>query len=254
MLTALTHAVPKCIDQCELTHIVRVPIDFQLAVAQHRAYCDALRRAGAAVMDLNVNASYPDACFVEDTAVVLDEVAVIARMGVESRRGEESAIEHVLSQHREIARIASPGTLEGGDVLVAGKTIFTGVTPRTNAQGIRTLAEVLRPHGYEVLPATVRGCLHLKSACTLVGERLLLANPDWIDTGQFTQFEIIDVAPEEPSAANTLRIAEKVFLASAFPRTADKLRGAGLNVELLDVSEFIKAEAGLTCSSILFEA
>jgi dimethylargininase len=254
MLIALTHVVPEAIVRCELTYLDRVPIDYSLAVRQHRAYCEALKLCGAEVIELTENSEYPDGCFIEDTAVVVDELAVMARMGVESRGGEVAAIQRFLSQYREIRTIEAPGTLEGGDVMHAGSRIFAGLSPRTNAEAIAALGGMLRPRGYQVSGIAIRDCLHLKSACTFLGGDTLLVNPDWVDPKEFDGFRIIEIDPREPWAANSLRLGDSVLLGSEFPATAERIEKAGFRVITVEVSEFLKAEAGLTCSSLIFHA
>jgi len=146
-----------------------------------------------------------------------------------------------------------PATLEGGDVLRMGSAFFAGVSARTNTEGIAQLAAELEPFGYSVRPVKVRGCLHLKSACCPV-DRTILANRDWIDTAAFEGFDIVDVPRDEPRAANVLAIGNTVLVPACFPGAARVLEGLGCKVRMLDISELMKAEAGLTCSSILFEA
>jgi dimethylargininase len=231
-----------------------VPIDYSLAVRQHRAYCEALELSGAEVIELTENSEYADGCFVEDTAVVVDELAVIARMGAESRRGEVAAIKRVLSRYREVRTIEAPGTLEGGDVMQAGRRIFVGLSPRTNSEAIAALGEMLRPCGYQVSGIAIRDCLHLKSASTFLGDDTVLVNPDWVDPEIFDGFRVIEIDNREPWAANSLRLGDKVLLGSEFPATAERVEKAGFRVSSVDISEFLKAEAGLTCSSLIFNA
>jgi len=254
MKIALTHVVSPSISRCELTYLAREPIDFEKAVHQHSAYCSSLERAGARVIELTENSGHPDGCFVEDNAVVVEEVAVIASMGAASRRGEVEAVERVLSEYRPISRIEAPGSLEGGDVIVAGKRVFAGVSPRTNIAGIEELSTILKRHSYEVSATSMRDCLHLKSACTFIGDNTLLANPQWVDLRQFDGFRLLEIAESEAWAANALRFGQTVFMGSQFPESAEIVRHAGFDVELIDISELIKAEAGLTCSSIIFDA
>jgi dimethylargininase len=175
-------------------------------------------------------------------------------MGVESRRGEVAAIRRVLSRHREIRTIEAPGTLEGGDVMHAGRKIFVGLSARTNAEAIAALDDILRPHGYQVIGTAIRDCLHLKSACTWLGDDTLLVNPDWVDSSAFGGFRIIEIDDREPWAANSLRVGDRVLLGSEFPATAERIERAGFRVSSVDISEFLKAEAGLTCSSLIFNA
>lgn len=252
MLIALTHVVSPNINACELTHRERWPIDPALAAAQHADYCNFLRSHGLQVVELDVNRAYPDSVFVEDTAVVVDEVAVMARPGAESRRGEVPGIEAELARYRPIARIPAPATLDGGDVLVMGKRVFVGLTTRTDRAGAEALQEILAPLGYQVTAVPVRGALHLKSAVIAIGEATLLANPEWFDTAPFANYRIITVAPEEPHAANALRLDDMVYLAAGFDATAARVARLGYNVKLINISELQKAEAGLTCSSIIF--
>jgi dimethylargininase len=237
---------------CALTYLERRPIDVGRALEQHAAYVNALRDCGVTIDAMPPLPDLPDAVFVEDTAVVVDECAVITRPGIDSRRAEVDSIEAALAAHRPVIRITSPGTLEGGDVLRVGRTFFVGQTPRTNAEGTRQLREALGPHGYEVHPATPDGCLHLKSAVTWIGDETLLVNPAWVDVDLFARWQCVPVAPEEPFAANALPVGEVVHVAASAPATRRKLEALGFATVSLDVSEFEKAEAALTCLSILF--
>jgi len=180
--------------------------------------------------------------FVEDPAVVIDEVAVIARMGAESRRRESESLAAALAEFRPIEWLREPATLEGGDVLRIGKTLYVGISRRTNREGAVQLAELLDEFGYRVVPVQVRGCLHLKSACSYLGDHLVLANRQWIDAAAFRDFEIVDVAREEPAAGNVLKIGQTLVMAASFPRTREILRD--FDVRTIDVSELQKAEAG----------
>lgn len=252
-LSAITRSVSPRLNECELSFREREAIDYPRAVQQHRAYCDLLRRQGISVIELSANQEFPDAVFVEDTAVVVDEAAVICPMGAPSRRGEEAAVAAELARHRPLVQLAAPATLEGGDVLQIGKNIFVGQGGRTNPAGARALAEALKPFGYRVIPVATRGCLHLKSACTALDEFTVIINPDWVSRDIFREYRVVPVPPQEPRAANVLRLNETVCLISAFPRTVELVRSLGYRVETLDISELLKAEAGLTCSSIIFK-
>jgi len=253
MLTAITRAVSPSIHRCELSHLARQPIDFEKAVEQHRQYEERLRELGVSVVSLAAEPDLPDSMFVEDPAVVVDEVAVMTRLGAQSRRPESKSLAPVLERFRPLWWIHPPATLEGGDVLRAGKTLFVGLSARTNREGITQLAGQLSPLGYSVSPIEVRGCLHLKSACCYIGDRKILANRDWFDTSPLHGFDIIDVPPNEPRAANVLAIGETILVPASFPATAEMLEGLGRKVRTLDISELMKAEAGLTCSSLVFE-
>lgn len=241
-------------NQCELAYLSRQAIDVARAAEQHREYERCLRELGAAVISLAPEPDLPDAVFVEDPAVVVDEVAVLTRMGARSRRREAESLARAIEPFRPLRWLREPATLEGGDVMRIGRTVFVGASSRTNAEGIRQLAEMLSHHGYAVEAVEVRGCMHLKTGCTYVGDGTLLANRAWIDTTPLGKYRIIDVAPQEPWAANALRVGDTVVMPHSFPATANLLQRAGWKVRTLDVSELVKAEAGLTCMSILFES
>ncbi len=251
---ALMRGVPPTLARCELTFHEREPIDLDLALAQHAAYGALLRSLGLEVVELPADPALPDCCFVEDVAVVLDEVALLTMPGAPSRRPEIPAVEAALARYRPLERTALPATLEGGDVLRVGRTLFVGRSARTNEGGIARLAAVAEPLGYRVVPVTVTGCLHLKSAVTALDDERLLANPRWLDLSPFQGKGIVPVDPDEPGAANVLRVGGLVIAHPGFPRTLDRIAGLGYAVSPLDVSEFVKAEAALTCKSLLFRA
>lgn len=250
---ALTRAVPPSISACELTHLSREPIDFRRAVDQHRLYEEALELLGCTVNRLPPIPDLPDSVFVEDTAVVLPELAIIARPGAVSRRTEVDSVAPALRGFRSVARIEPPGTLDGGDVLRVGSSIYVGGSGRTNADGIRQLAELTSPLGYVVMTVPVSGCLHLKTAATHVADGTLLVNPRWIDTALFDGLERIEVHPAEPYAANALWIGKVVLHAAAYPRTRDRLEARGVTVHPVPADELARAEAGVTCCCILVE-
>jgi len=253
MFTAITRSVSPAIIHCEISFIDRKPINLARAQEQHHAYEGLLEKLGARVVSLPAEPDLPDSMFVEDPAIVLDELAVILPLGTESRRREAPSLAKALSKYRKLEYVQLPGTLEGGDVLCIGRKLFVGLTRRSNAEGIRQLAAILKPHGYEVLEVPVTGCLHLKSAVTYIGEKMLLANRDWFDTTQFSGYEWIDVDPAEPHAANALALGGTVIFPTSFPRTSARIKSKGFHVTALDISELQKAESGLTCSSLLFQ-
>ncbi|HXP85122.1 MAG TPA: arginine deiminase family protein [Bryobacteraceae bacterium] len=254
MLTAITRSVSPSLNRCELGYLPRQVIDVAKAARQHQAYEQCLRDLGVQVISLPAEPDLPDSMFVEDPAVVVDEFAIMTRMGAESRRAESQSLAAALSRYRPIRWIEEPGTLEGGDVLRVGSTLFVGLSRRTNAQGIAQLALQLEPLGYSVKAVNVHGCLHLKSACCSLGDGRLLANRNWIDAAPLAEFRIIDVPAAEPRAANVLAVDGTVLVASAFPLTTELLESSGWKTRILDISELMKAEAGLTCSSILFQS
>lgn len=227
MLIALTRAVPPSIVHCELSHLERTPIDVSRAVAQHEGYERALERLGCRVQRIAPEPDMPDSVFVEDTAVVLDHIAIITRPGAESRRGETRSMAEALRPYRELAYIEEPGTVDGGDVLRLGDTLYVGLSARTNEEGIRQLRRYAA-----VVAVPVTKCLHLKSAVTDIAEGTLLINSNWIDRTNFAGFELI-----EAEEANALRIGDAVIYPGDLP-----------------MDELAKAEGALTCCSVILHA
>jgi len=250
---AITRAISSAIVECELTHQQRVPIDVEKARAQHRAYEEALIDAGYLVERLDTSPQMPDSVFVEDIAIVVDEVAIVTRPGAETRRQEAPAVAEALAAYRPLQTIQTPATVDGGDVLVVGRTVVVGRSTRTNEAGVQQLRQILEPFGYRVIDTVVRGCLHLKSAVTALSEDVLLANAEWIDRAAFNGFRILEIDRAEPSAANALRLRDRVIVASAYPRTADRIARAGFQLRTLDASELAKAEGALTCCSLIVD-
>jgi dimethylargininase len=253
MRLALTRGVSPALAQCELTFVAREPIDHGRALAQHRAYGRLLEGLGLTVVEIPGEAALPDCCFIEDVAIVLDEAAVLTRPGAPSRRGETAAVAAALAAYRPLRRLEAPARLDGGDVLVVDRRLLVGVSSRTDAAGLRALEDAVNPLGYAVEAVPLRGCLHLKSAVTLAAPGLALLNPDWVEPAALPGLDTIAVAPEEPDAANVLLVGSAVVAAAGFPRTADRLRARGLDVREVDISEFRKAEGGVTCKSLVFD-
>jgi dimethylargininase len=252
-LTAIVREVSSSLNDCELSFHLRQPIDIAKAIAQHQAYKDCLAELGVRIVPLPAEPALPDTVFVEDPAIVVDEVAIISNMGAPSRRPEIVSLANVLSRYRPIKYLREPVTLDGGDVLRIGHSIFVGLSRRTNRDGIVQLANLLGPYGYQVEPVEVRGCLHLKSACSYVGNNIILVNRSWIDAEPLSRFEMLDVPEEEPAAANALLVNDVIIMPSSFPRTCALLEKRGLSVRSIDVSELQKAEAGVTCTSLIFD-
>jgi dimethylargininase len=253
MLVALTHTVSPNITNGEVTFIDRQVVSYDLALQQHDAYCNALENCGAEVKKLSVNLDSPDSCFIEDTAIVVDEVAIITSMGSSSRQQEPETIALELAQYREIVRVKLPATLEGGDVLQIGRRLYVGVSGRTNIQGFQELAQILKPWGYEVIPVELKNCLHLKTACTAISEEMILLNPQWVASETFADYKVLLVPKEEGWAANTIRVGDRVFLQHGFPQTLELVNKHHNSIEILDISEFRKVEAGLSCLSIILQ-
>jgi dimethylargininase len=251
---ALTHVPPASLEQGERSFVGRDPIDMNRARAQHAAYCDLLRSLGCAVTTLDVNGKFADGVFVEDTALVLDELAVMTSPGAESRRGEVAAIAAELGKHRRLERIELPGTLDGGDIVVAGRVILVGKSARSNDAGAEQLRQRLRSHGYVVKRVGMRDCLHLKSACCALPDGRLLVNPKWVELKDLRGFDIVEIDADEPFAADVLTIGRTVVSAAAHPKTAALIAALGFDSKTIDLSEFAKAEGGVTCLSLVFEA
>jgi dimethylargininase len=254
MLIALTRDVSHRIAECELTFIDRQPIDFLRAVQQHSEYRQLLRDLGAVVIDLPRDDRCPDCCFLEDTALVLDEIAVITRPGTETRLQEVDGVAPTVMKYRNVVRIDAPGTLEGGDILRMGRNLFVGLSARTNQHGIAQLRNAVQTYGYIVIAVELKGALHLKSVCTALDDNTVLADRRLFDTSAFSEYRMIEVPAAEPSAANVLRINGAICMHAAFHQTAELLQTHGFEVRTVDVSEFLKAEAALTCMSIPFYA
>jgi dimethylargininase len=251
MLIAYTREVSATLANCELTHLERQTIDLESATREHAAYESLLSSLGVTVHRLPAEPELPDAVFVEDTAVVLDEIAVITRPGATSRRPETVSTATALAAHRPLAYVEAPGTLDGGDVLVCGRRIFVGRSTRTNPDAIAQLAGILRPFEYQVIPVDFVGCLHLKSCVTRVADGLVLLNPAWVDTSIFTGCRAVPVDPAESHAANALALGGAVVHPLHHPRTRARLEAEGLRVAPIALTELAKAEAGVTCCSLL---
>jgi dimethylargininase len=254
---AFTRAVSPRLADCELTHLARVPIDTRKATAQHAAYERALADAGLQLIRLPALADHPDAVFVEDTALILDHHAVITRPGAASRAAESGSTAAGLGAHFEVHRIER-GHVDGGDVLRIGSQLYVGLSTRTDAEGIQTLAELVRPLGFEVVQAQLRDGLHLKTGVTFAGPDsdgtpVLLYTERRVDPAQFSGVQPLAVAPDEPDAANCVRAGDRLILPAGNPRTAETLRARGFAVMEVDVSELQKAEAGVTCMSLIDE-
>ena len=252
MPLALTRLPAPTLETGQLTYLERQSIDYQLALRQHDAYCEALGSCGLQVIRLEALSALADSVFVEDCAIILDELTILTSPGTLTRRDEIRQIEPEIARLRPVSRISPPATIEGGDVLQMGKTPFAGISPRTNPQGVQALQDILQPYGYSVIPVQVYGCLHLKTGCTALDEHTLLVNPGWIDLNPLRDFTLVPVPENEPWAANVLRVGETLFMSAAFPKTLELVQSLGYSPKSLDISEYLKAEGGLTCLSLIF--
>jgi dimethylargininase len=250
-LTAITHLPSPGMERGERTYVGAASIDYARALTQHAAYCGALAACGARVLTLDANCDLPDCVFVEDAAIVLDEVAVLMSMGAPSRRGELELIAEALRPFREMERIALPARIDGGDVVCSGHSLFVGASSRTDADGIAALRALVERHGYSVTPVPVRGCLHLKTSCSALPDGRFLVNPAWIDVVPLAGSKLLPVPASEPWAADVLPIGEAIIVADAFPATRALLERQGFRTVPVTVSEFAKAEGGVTCLSLI---
>ena len=253
-LLAVTRGVSSTLNEGELTYKRREPIDIKLARLQHRRYEETLESLGATIVHLPARDEFPDAVFVEDAAVVVDELGVITAPGAPSRAGEGAAIADTIARYRTLVRLTPPATLDGGDVIRIGKTLYVGLSRRTNPAGIHQLHALLKPLGYAVVPVAVRGALHLKTAATYAGRNTLLANPEWCELGPFKDLRIVIVPTHEPWGASVLDVNGTLVLPASFPATRANLERAGFQCRAVDLSELQKAEGGPTCLSILIES
>ena len=251
MTVAITREVSPRFEECEITHIERTPIDLEMARAQHREYVRALKSLGCTVMELPAEPDLPDSVFVEDTAFILPEAAVITRPGADSRKPEVESITRALAPFKKLVHIKLPATIDGGDVLVLDKKIFVGLSTRSSQEAIDQLNALLEEYGYSVTGVRMHRCLHLKSAVTRVDEATLLINQNWLDSYHFENFRTIEVHPDEPYAANCLPVGDAIIFPTAFPKTRARLEEAGYNLLPVDVSELAKAEGAVTCCSLI---
>ncbi len=253
MLLAITREVSRSIIHCELTHLARTPIDVDRARQQHAQYEAALRRLGAAVLSLPEQPALPDSVFVEDTALVFGEFAVILRPGAESRRSETESIEHVLAPYRRLFHIEAPARVDGGDLLRVGNHVYLGLSTRTDTNAAEQLQDMLKRFGYELHVVPVTGCLHLKSAVTQVSEDTLLVNPAWVDKSHFAGVKFIEIDASEPYAANAVLLGGPVIYPASFPKTQKRIERTGFEVVTVEADELAKAEGAVTCCSLLLQ-
>lgn len=253
MPIALTRAPSTSLARCELSFRAREPIDVALAREQHAAYEHALASLGATIVRLPAADELPDAVFVEDVAIVLDEIAIVTRPGAASRRAEAISMTHALLPYRDVRTMRAPATLDGGDVMRIGHTLYVGRSARSNGAGIAALREEAEPRGYEVVPVPLTDCLHLKTGCTYAGAGVVLANPRWIDASALRDVEVLHVPEEEPWGASVLALGRALVMPASYPRTRALLESRGFTTCAVDLSELQKAEGGPTCLSVLIE-
>jgi len=253
MRVAITRNVSPRFNECEITYIERTPIDIDIACTQHEEYVQALKRLGCEVVELPAEPNLPDSVFVEDTAFILPEAAVITRPGADSRKPETESITRALSPLKKLVHLKEPATLDGGDVLVMGKKIYVGLSTRSNPKAIEQLNSLLDEYGYTAIGVQLHDCLHLKSAVSRLDDNTLLINKKWLDTHHFMDFQLIEVHPDEQWAANCLPVGDAIIYPTDFPKTRARLEEAGYNVLTIDISELAKAEGAVTCCSLIIQ-
>jgi len=239
-----------------LTRVALGAPDYERALRQHAAYCEALERCGLELTHLEANERYPDSTFVEDTAVLIPAGAILTRPGAASRVGEVESIKETLSRLcPRIASIQEPGTVDGGDICEAGNHFFIGLSERTNEAGGGQLAELLASYGYTssiVDIRNVKDILHLKSGLAYLGDNRLVVIEALANRQEFRGYELVSVNAEEEYAANCVRVNDYVLIAAGYPVFERTLHGSGYKTMALEMTEFQKMDGGLSCLSLRF--
>ena len=249
---AIVREVPESYAGCIRPAGSSDPIDVDLADTQHGAYCDVLLGLGLELIRLDADERYPDCCFVEDTAIIAGGLAIIARIGADSRVGEEAAVRERLREHMEVHELENPARIDGGDVLVIGDRVYVGLGGRTNRDALDQVRRLLEPAGCEVIPVALSDVLHLKSACTYLGNGHILMRSGFPERALFDQYRMVEVPREEGYAANCLSVRGRVLVSAGYPRTRDLIEAAGFETIEIEMSEFRKGQGSLTCLSKVF--
>ena len=249
---ALVRGLPSTYEKCLTSLDPEVPIDLSLARRQHRSYCETLGTLGLELVWVEPDDGFPDCCFVEDPAIVIGDTAIISRLGAPSRAGEEVAVREALRPFKKIRKISGPGSLEGGDVLLVEDKIYVGLTTRTNQSGLEQLRTLVSELGFKVTPVETARGLHLKSSCTYLGNGYVAMVPGRVQEGTFSEYNTIEVPPEEAPAADCLRVRDRVLVLEGYPATKRRIEAEGFDTISLEMSEFEKCEGALTCLSIVF--
>jgi dimethylargininase len=247
---ALVRPVPDSYDRCVRSN--REKIDVALAQKQHTKYCKTLELLGLKLVPIGADNTLPDSCFVEDTAAIFDEKAVICNMKTESRAVEVVEVAKVLSKIKDTYYIRSPATIDGGDILRVEHTVFVGLTSRTNLHAVKQLEGILAKSDFKVVPVRVHNVLHLKSACTYLGDNQVAVAEGFFDTNLLHDYRKIVVPKGEEYAADCLAVNGTVLVAKGYPKTRSLIEEEGFSTREMDVSEFRKGDGALTCLSILF--
>ncbi|UCC84638.1 MAG: N(G),N(G)-dimethylarginine dimethylaminohydrolase [Gemmatimonadota bacterium] len=249
---ALVRGVPKTFHRAITPSESTEPIDVERAREQHERYCQALEGLGLKLIRIAADDRFPDCPFVEDTALVLGDRVIITAPGAEARRGETGAIEQALENYMTLYHIQSPATLDGGDILLIDEHVYVGLSSRTSSLAAEQLRQILADTRYDVTPVAVDGILHLKSACTYLGDDVIVYLPGHLDDDFFARYERITVPRNEAHAANCLSINGTVLVPAGAPETRAHIENAGFDTLEIDISESHKVGGGLTCSCIIF--
>lgn len=246
---AIVRPVPDSYDRCVRTKVEK--IDVALAKSQHAEYCSALQRLGLQLIWIRGDNSLPDSCFVEDTAIVFGKKAVVCNMSIESRAKEVVEVAKALRELKETHYIKPPAVIDGGDVLKIEDRVLVGLSPRTNLHAVEQLTEILEKRDLDMVPVKVHDIVHLKSACTYLGNNCVILSDEHFDTNILRDFRKIAVPTGEEYAANCLAINRTILMAKGYPKTKKLIEKEGFIVKELEVSEFRKGEGALTCLSII---
>lgn len=227
--------------------------DYTTAILQHTEYIKVLKKCGLKVKILEADKKFPDSTFIEDTAVIDKDFAVITNLGAQSRKGEENEIKNIIKEFFDnIISIKKPGTLEGGDVMKVENEYFIGISQRTNEQGADQLKEILKIHGFSCTKVRLKTFLHLKSGIAYIGDNNIVASGDLINNSLFKDYYVIKVAAEESYATNCLRVNDYVLIPKGFKKLKHSLLDLGYKILELGMSEFRKMDGGLSCLSLRF--
>jgi dimethylargininase len=249
---AVGRGVPNTYDNCIKPSKFQNKIDVELAKEQHIQYCEILEQLGLSLIPIDSDARFPDCCFVEDTAIVVGDSAIISNMASVSRIGEEEKVKNTLSKYKNIHEINPPGTIDGGDALRIDEKIYIGLSERTNQCALQQVSTFTSGGGYQVIPVEIKHVLHLKSACTYIGNDCVVISPGHFDEKIFSEYHKIIVPKGEAQGANCLSVNGKVLIQRGYPITKKLIENEGFETIEIDVSEFRKGGGSLTCLSIIF--
>lgn len=249
---AIVRGVPSTYDKCIKSPEIESTVNVELAKQQHLQYCETLRQVGLTLIPIDADDRYPDCCFVEDPAFVIGDKAIISNMGAKSRIGEEKEVENTLSKFKKVYKIDPPGTIEGGDVLRINEKIYIGLSKRTNRFAIHQVNNVVSEYGYQVIPVKIEYMLHLKSACTYLGNNSIVMSPGHFDEDIFSEYNKIVIPKIEAHGANCLCVNGKVLVQKGCPQTVELIENEGFETVQIDLSEFRKGGGSLSCLSIIF--